>query len=269
MRQQMLHIFRNTPFGRETLLESCYFAKTLGLELVVYIPRTARFLMYFDNDVVQIDLDKSYLTAPETAEEHAREILGWFDLEPVFFTPRHFTSPELPDIPTHFAYMCCPRVIADLSSKIGLGYIGPRVRKIVRNATFPVYIPNPVYKQWKSLAVFFGGSANALKALRVGLSMSATSGMPLKVFTQLEGKPKEHYEQIVREAGLEDALKDWVVFEGGKLEVNLYEVPHDALVIVGAYGHGLIKELAFGSTMERIQHVLPNSMVIVGPYVEP
>ena len=265
MKPQLLHIYRNTPFGRETLLESAYFCKTIGVELVAYIPKTSKFLMYFENDVVQIDLDGSYLTQPKTAREHAISIGLTVDLEPLFFEPKDFTASSLPDIPTRFDYMCCPRSIVDLSSKIGLGYIGPRVRKIVQNAPFPVYIPNPVFKEWKSLAVLFGGSANAVKALRLGLKMSELSGYPLRAFTQLEGDNRSKYDEVIKENGLEQAVEDWTIFDTGKLKENLYEVPHNALVVLGAYGHGLIRQLAFGSKMELIQTVLPNSMLIVGP----
>jgi hypothetical protein len=59
-------------------------------------------------------------------------------LKPSFFDPKDFTASTLPDIPSNFDYMCCPRSIVDLSTKIGLGYIGPRVRRIVKHATFPV-----------------------------------------------------------------------------------------------------------------------------------
>lgn len=266
MKPQLLHVFRNTPFGRETLLESSYFCKTIGAELVVYVPITSKFLMYFEKDVVQIDLDNSYLSSPDTAPEHAKSIIRSVGLEPLFFKPKDFTASTLPDIPTHFDYMCCPRSIVDLSSKIGLGYIGPRVRRIVQNAPFPVYIPNPVFKEWKSLAVLFGGSANAVKAVRLGMRISELSGYPLQVFTQLEGDERSKHEQVIKEKGLEEAFENWTVFDKGKFKVNLYEVPHDALVILGAYGHGLIRELAFGNKMELIQTVLPNSMLIVGPY---
>ncbi len=56
---------------------------------------------------------------------------------------------------------------SDLSSKIGLGYIGPRVRRIVKCARFPVLIATPVFKPWTRLAVFFGGSVNGVKALKL------------------------------------------------------------------------------------------------------
>ena len=266
MKLQLLHIFRNTPFGRETLLESCYFCRTIGIELVAYVPKKSKFLMYFENDVVQVDLDSSFLFSPETAQEHATSIIRASGLEPLFFDPKDFTASTLPDIPTHFDYMCCPRSIVDLSSKIGLGYIGPRVRRIVQSAAFPVYIPNPVFKEWKSIAVLFGGSANAVKAVQLAMRLSRLSGYPLRVFTQLGKDSREAYDSVIKENGLEEAMEDWTVFETGKFKANLYEVPHDALVILGAYGHGLIRQLAFGSKMELIQTVLPNSLLIVGPH---
>ena len=50
--------------------------------------------------------------------------------------------------------MCCPRSISDVSTRISLGHIGPKVRSIIKNAGFPVLTPTPVYKEWKSIMVF-------------------------------------------------------------------------------------------------------------------
>jgi len=36
-------------------------------------------------------------------------------------------------------------------------------------------------------------------------------------------------------------------------------------VIVGAYGHGLIRDLVFGSKMEKIQSTISNNLLVVGP----
>ena len=88
MYSQLFHIFRNTPFGRETFMQSLYFCKQIDATPVVYIPQFTKFLMYFDNDVVQVDLDESYLTDPDTAEAHARELIAQHDLTPKFFTPK-------------------------------------------------------------------------------------------------------------------------------------------------------------------------------------
>ena len=269
MENRLLHIFRNNPFGRETLLQSIYFCNNVGASPVIYIPKTTKFLMYFDNDVVQVDLDKSYLISPETALKRATELIEQKGISARFLDPKHFTASTLPDIHTNFDYMCCPRSVSDMSSKIGLGYIGPRVRRIVNSARFPVLITSPVYKEWKSIAVFFGGSANAIKALRLGFHIARTSGLQLDVFTQTEKFSKEDYQQIIKDRNLEAEMdlyvKQWHFFENRIFEENLYDVPHDALVILGAYGHGVIRTLVFGSKMEKIQSTISNNLLIAGP----
>ena len=269
MEAQLFHIFRNNPFGRETLLQSIYFCKKIGASPVVYIPRFTKFLMYFDNDVVQIDLDGSYLSSPDTAKAHATELLEQGGMSARFFEPKHYTATTLPDIHTDFDFMACPRSISDLSTKIGLGYIGPKVRRIVNSARFPVLITSPVYKEWDSIAVFFGGSANAVNALKLGFRMSREAGLPLDVFTFVGKMSLESYQQVIKDNNLEQEMdyyvNKWHIFEKGSFEENLYEVPHTALVILGAYGHGLIKNFVFGSKMEKIQSNISNNLLIVGP----
>ena len=269
MENRLLHIFRNNPFGRETLLQSIYFCNKVGAFPVIYIPKTTKFLMYFDNDVVQVDLDKSYLISPETALKRATELLEQGGISARFLDPKHFTASTLPDIHTNFDYMCCPRSVSDMSSKIGLGYIGPRVRRIVRSARFPVLITSPVYKEWKSIAVFFGGSANAIKALRLGFHIARASGIQLDVFTQTEKFSKEDYQQIIKDRNLEEEMdlyvKQWHFFENRVFEENLYDVPHDALVIMSTFGHGVIRNFVFGSKMEKIQSTISNNLLIAGP----
>lgn len=270
METQLFHIFRNTPLGRETLLQSMYFCKMTGASPLIYLPEHIRFLMYFENDVVQIDLDSSYLSSPDTARAHVTELLSEGNFEPKFITPKHYTASTLPDIPTSFDFMCCPRSISDLSSKIGLGHIGPRVRGIIKSAHFPVLITSPVYKEWKSIVVFFGGSTtNAVNALKLGFRIKRATGMLLDVITHTENQAVDSYKAIISQHHLEhdmDSLvNNWRIFSEEKFEDQLYDVPHNALIILGAYEHSLVKDLIFGSKMEKIQSTLLNNLLIVGP----
>jgi len=269
MNKQLFHIFRNTPLGRETFLQSLYFCNQTGVSPVVYIPEHTKFLMYFENDVVQVDLDDSYLNNPETAETHATELLANAGIKAIFLKPKHFTASTLPDIKTDFDFMCCPRSISDLSSKIGLGYIGPRVRRIVQSARFPVLLTSPVYKPWNSITVFFGGSQNAVNAFRLGLRISRESGRPIDIFTRIESGIEADYRQLLEDAGLGQAVAEnvrtWHFYSTGRFEDNLYDVPHDALIVLGAYGHGLIRDFVFGNKMERIQSTISNNLLIAGP----
>lgn len=269
MEERLLHVFRNTPLGRETLLQSIYFCKTLDMSLHIYVPQATQFLIYFDHDAVQVDLDDSYLTSPETAVAHATELVQNSGLEPNFLTPKNFTASQLPDIPSNFNYMCCPRSITDLASKIGLGYIGPKVRRIVKSSTFPVLMTSAAFKPWKSLAVFYGGSQNANRALGWGLHLARISGCALDMVTYTEGYSNDYFDEQLQEAGLLDQVQQhvrkWHKFSKGPFEEHLYRVPHDALLVVGAYGHGLIKDFLFGSKMETIQAWMPNNILLVGP----
>jgi nucleotide-binding universal stress UspA family protein len=249
-------------------MQSIYFCKTLDIGLDIYIPDAIGFMMYFDDEAVQVDLDQSYLADPETAAEHARALAADAGLQPRFLTPKHRTARDLPDVPTYYQFMCCPRSISDLSSKIGLGYIGPKVRRIVQSAPFPVLMTSPVFKAWNSVTVLFGGSADACTALATGLQIAERSGLPLDLFIQMEREEFYYFEQI-HEAGLEKILSErvrhWHQFENGAFAENLYTVPHDALVLLGAYGHRLIKHVLFGSKLETVQTTLTNNMLVSGP----
>lgn len=269
MEERLLHVFRNTPLGRETLLQSLYFCKTLDISLRVYVPQATQFLMYFDHDAVQVDLDSSYLISPSNAVAHATKLAEEWGIKPNFLVPKNFTASQLPDIPSNFDYMCCPRTITDLSSKIGLGYIGPKVRRIVKSSTFPVLLTSAVFKEWKSLAVFYGGSKNGDRALSWGLHLARISGFPLDIVTFTEGRKDDYFDTQLKTAGLLDQVKqhvrNWHRIKKGRFEEKLYLVPHDALLVVGAYGHGLIKDFLFGSKMETIQSCMPNNILLVGP----
>ncbi len=268
MMANLLHVYRNTTLGRETLMQSIYFCKTLDVGLAVYMPDAVRFMMYFDHNAVQVDLDRSYLTDQETALKRVRSLTAEAGLKPEFLEPKKRTVSNLPDVPTHFQFMCCPRSISDLSSKIGIGYIGPKVRRIVQSAQFPVLMTSPVFKAWKSVAVLFGGSDGARNALETGMQIARRSGFPLDLFTQME-REESYYLERICESGLEKDLNElvrhWYRFEKGKFAHNLYTVPHDAIVLAGAYGHGVIKDVLFGSKVETAQTTLTNNILVSGP----
>ena len=274
MNLRLLHIFRNTPFGREVLLQSLYFCKHTGTLPTVFIPTARQFLMYFSSNVITVDLDHAFLRSPKSARKHAEEIIKRAGFKPDFLEPESYTAGSIPVLPVDFRFMICPRSISPLSTKIGLGYIAPKVRSIIQNSSFPILIPSLMYKEWKSITVFFGGSHNAVKALKLGLEIKRHSGFPLQVFTQAEHQPQSHYRYILEQDNLYDPIEkkeiEWRFYDKGKFQENLYDVPHDTLVVVGAYGHGLVKRVLFGSKAELLQTVLPNNLLIVGPhYVSP
>ncbi len=267
---EMLHIFRNTPLGRETLLMSAYFSRRARLRLRVYIPRHDQFLMYFDRTIATVELDRAFLRSPDTARAHAEELLMSSRADYRFFEPQRFTTKQLPDLPTDVDFMCCPRSISDVSTRISLGHIGPAVRKIIRNAPFPVLLPPTVAKRWKAVVCFFGGSTNAVRVLRSSAYLAARARAPLVLFTHAEGRSRADLERRIPDDGLRQTVRDatWIFREGSDFTEELYEVPHDGLVVIGASGRGLAKELLFGSRLEAVQSVLPNQLLVVGQKVE-
>jgi nucleotide-binding universal stress UspA family protein len=225
--------------------------------------------MYFEQDAVQVDLDSSYLSAPKTAQAHAQELLESMAMQADFITPKQYTASTLPDIPTKYEFMCCPRSISDLSSKIGLGHIGAKVRRILHSAQFPVLITSAVYKPWESISILFGGSQNAVKALRLGLALGKRAGIPVDIFTHAPGHSQGDYRETLEKRGLirtvDSQVRSWQFMTTGTFQENLWNIPHNALLVLGAYGHGLIKDLLFGNTMEAVQNTMPNNMLIAGP----
>jgi len=266
----LFHVFRNTPFGRDTFLQSAYFARQVRVSITAYIPRHNQFLMYFPHRAVTVDLGREYLFDPATAKAHVEALAEETGSETRFLKPTDFTALELPDIPVDFRYMSCPRSISDLSTKVGMGYIGPKVRQIIQHAGFPVLIPTAVFKPWNRIVVFFGGSKNAFRAVSAARALQQRTGLPIHLFTKAaSGKPKAYYEELLDAQRLLEPLRaahmSWLFYTKGRFTKLLYDVPSDALVVVGAYGHGAIKEVLFGSKMEAIQTVLPNNMLIIGP----
>ncbi len=269
MNCRLLHIYRNTPLGRETLLQSIHFCKTLNLSLSIYIPQSKRVLMCCgsENSALPIELDKSYFVSPETALLNAKELTKNEGIEPKWIIAHNDTAKSYPKIPDSFEFMCCPRCIKEPLSKLNVGYIGSLVRKIINAAQFSVLIPSSVYKPWKRLAVFYGGSASALNALKLGLHICRVSGLPMDIYTQLEsGENKDIQDSIDNQAlknEIDKVINKWHQFNSGDFISNIYNVSHDALVVLGGFHSQRLRN--YSSKMEKIQSVLPNNLLTVGP----
>jgi len=270
LRMSLLHIFRNSPIGRESLLQSAYFCKQqFGLSLTVYIPEKTQIGLDFGGDPVPVQLDASYVAYPETARQHAEETLAEVDCTFDFLVPTEISNGAMPVLPNEWAMMSCPRIISEQSARIGLGHIGPKVRALVKRSPFPVFIPSMSFKPWTNVIAFFGGSELGALAVKQAMAIARLARVPLAIHTQLNGITKEDCQESLSAAGIIRAVAtsdvEWRFYEEGTLIENLYAVPHDSLVVVGAAGQKLISELVFGSKLEAIQATLPNPLVVVGP----
>jgi len=159
MKTTLLHIFRNSPMGRENLMQSAYFCeKQFGLSLAVYIPEAPDFGMDFGGTPVTVQLDGSYTAYSSTARKHAEDVLSGFKGNLSFYAPEQRLPSAMPLLANDWSMMTCPRAVSEKSSRIGLGHIGPKVRALVKHAPFPILIPSMSFKPWTNVTTFFGGS---------------------------------------------------------------------------------------------------------------
>ena len=201
--------------------------------------------------------------------EHADAVVAVSRCDVQCYVPRERRTGTMARLPDEWTMIACPRVICDQTTRIGLGHIGPKVRNLVKHAHFPIFIPSMSFKPWTNVTAFFGGSKLGATSVKAGMAIARLARVPFTIHTQLDGITKKDCEQSLSEAGMAKVMSasdvDWRFHDVGTLEENLYAVPHDSLVVVGAAGHKLITELVFGSKLEMIQATLPNPMVIVGP----
>jgi hypothetical protein len=274
MEKSIFHIFLNSPVGRENLIQSAYLGEKLRPRtLSVFVPTRDQCAMYCDDTVLTLDLDASYVRYPETAHDRVRLVLEQFDVNYEFFEPTSFTGGSIPDIPSDWMILSCPRGISKKFERLALGSIGPKVRSILTQASFPLFLPAGGFKPWSRVAVLFGGPGHGTSATRIADQIASRAGVPLEIFTQLGDTTRDHCEASLEELNLKTRVDQeqviWRTFESGTLEENLYEIPHDSLVVLGSGEHSLVQEFLFGTTMEKIQALLPNPLLVCGPKCRP
>jgi nucleotide-binding universal stress UspA family protein len=271
MVHKILHVWRNTPFGRETLRQTIHFADRGGVAIELIQPQTSKCLLDMGGTLLSLSLDRSYLRSPESSRANAVALLESKGLSWSWLEASARAAEDLPVYSIESDYIACPRVMSERSTRIGLGQVGAGVRHIIHNATSPILIPAPVFRPWVRVVAFFGGSAASRHATRLAASVAHAAGVPLFVFSYVDsagGTDRATLEAEFESLRAELPDCEWLVREGRTLEETLMDVPCDALLVMGAFGHGLIRKRLFGSFAETVQTVVPAPLFIVGPRVE-
>lgn len=258
-----MHIYEDTPAGRESLLQTAYFCRVLDSAPVVHVPRTQRFLLYLENRVTQVDL--AFFTEDEkagkTALGHASEILAESGLDARFLAPAHWTTPSLPDLPADFAFMACPLPFqGSLSVYSDLG-----MRRLPREAPFSVFMPSCVFKPWKSIALFHHGAGRRPgKSLILGRRMAEKTRMPMDIFCfgRKEEQGQEFLDFIENGSRYFRHVR-FVEKKTGESEAWM-QVPHDALVLLDALRGSWFRNRFFPSFQKKTRTWLQNPMLFVG-----
>jgi hypothetical protein len=108
-----------------------------------------------------------------------------------------------------------------------------------------------------------------LQVVNLSVHVARRAKVPLTIYSQLDGATREAYDRSFAQSKLGDNFHHdesrWVTFDSASLDENLHRIPADSLVVVGAAGESLMRELVFGSKLETIQKSLPNPALVVGP----
>ncbi|MFQ5604888.1 MAG: universal stress protein [bacterium] len=266
MTMNILHIYRNTPLGRETLRQAADFTRKIHGKLQVYIPQYDRFLFYFEREAVEIRLDQSYLYLPDTAEHNVRQIVEPFEIPFSFVKIASKTASSLPNLPTNFDLLSLPRIMVERQGRMQLSAIGAGIRQIVKSTPTPALLSPGRFHDWQEILVLFGGSDFSISALKWALLISRHANLAVNMLTLLEeGRELSDYERILEEQQIDRAgIGQWNCLPAGSVVTLLEAIPRDALIAMGAYGHGRVLEKLFGSTTELIQKNTANLLMLVG-----
>ena len=264
--KRVLHVFRNTPIGRETLLGALHLCSMTGMQLYLYRPEAPRFALQFDTELIEIPLDASYVRDHRTAKRHADELSAGKRAPIHWIKTHHQLASTLPVIPDDFDLMTCPHSLAGQGQDGGGGNVGSRVRRLIRAARHPVVILPAPLVEWDEISVFFAGSSHAVCALAWAREIAKAAGIPYRVFTHDEGDAVARASQALESNGwLKEVQPHWRILPKGSFENNLWEVPRTSLVVAGAFGSSGVKARFFGSRTEMLLSRLANPFFLVGP----
>ena len=106
--------------------------------------------------------------------------------------PISFTASTLPDLPTRWHVMACPRVMSQQRVTYRLGTYWPACQSDCQACVvFRVcaeFVFQGVGVAW---SVFFGGSDLGVKAVRQAISLAERASVPLTVYTQGDASVRE------------------------------------------------------------------------------
>ncbi|GAB6064508.1 universal stress protein [Deferrisoma palaeochoriense] len=262
----ILHVFRNNPRGFETFRGAAWFSRQTGIPLRVHFPATRHLVLYVGSAAVQVDLDESYVYAPELARARAdalaREVGVAWEEQPA--TGR--TGSTLPDIQGSYSVLSCPRALTSPFAKPLLpAVLGPKVRGLVQEADAPVFLPAGCWVPWDRVVALYGGSAFGLKALLWARALARLAGVPLEVLTEAEGSAVEEGRRRLEQADLQSEIEPvWRVVEGDFRRV-IQEIPRTALVVFGAFGRKGVRKRVLGSRAHEVLRSVPYNLLMVGP----
>lgn len=138
----------------------------------------------------------------------------------------------------------------------GGAILGSTAQSVVRRSGKPVLVTPEHFREIKSMAIAYDGSAPSEKALRLAAELSRQAAWPLSIVMVTADRPSG--ENIAKKAeSLLSGLKveSAVTILAGKEDKALLQFIREGtadLLVMGAYGHNRLRELLVGSTTSSV-----------------
>lgn len=136
--------------------------------------------------------------------------------------------------------------------------MGSNVERVARHATTPCLITPAAFQPVTKIVAAYDGSGHGVKALREAVELGIALESEVLVLTVTESRGGTEAEQIAEDglkiAEAHEGKVARVVVEGEPAEAILRAAHEQAcnLIVVGAYGHGRIREMFIGSTTNQL-----------------
>ena len=138
----------------------------------------------------------------------------------------------------------------------GGAILGSTAQSVVRRSGKPVLVTPEHFREIKSMAVAYDGSAPAHKALKLAAELSKQTAWPLSVVMVTADRASEENISKKAEALLSDFKMDSAAtILTGKEDKALLQFIREGtveLLVMGAYGHNRLRELLVGSTTSSV-----------------
>jgi nucleotide-binding universal stress UspA family protein len=138
----------------------------------------------------------------------------------------------------------------------GGAILGSTAQAVVRHSGKPVLVTPEHFREIKSMALAYDGSAPAQNALKLAAELSARAAWPLTVVIITDDQPLGAKLSEKAKEFLKTTLVDYtILILKGKEDKELLKFTREGavdLLAMGAYGHNRLREMLVGSTTSAV-----------------
>ena len=134
--------------------------------------------------------------------------------------------------------------------------LGSTAQAVVRHSGKPVLVTPEHFREIKTMALAYDGSAPADNALKLAAELSQRAGWPLSIVIITDDEALgAKLSQKTRNFLVPLAVESAVIIRKGKEDKELLRIIREGsadLLVMGAYGHNRLRELLLGSTTSSV-----------------